>query len=121
MFHYGKWRLMLTRSSKAKGKTLERYIRDKLIQIFHLASDEIRCTISSENGEDLKLSKSAQEKIPLKIEAKSRKTMALYAFYEQAKGHPGELEPVVIVKANRKPVLIIVDLDYFLKLLKGNK
>ncbi len=108
---------MKTRSAKAKGKTLERLIRDKLIEKFHLTSDEIRCTIGSENGEDIKLSKKAQALIPLQIEAKARATMSIYTYYTQACSHKAGLEPCVIVKINRRKPLICLDLDYFLEIL----
>ncbi len=105
-------------SAKAKGHRLEALIRDKLIEKFNLTSDEIRISVGSETGEDIKLSRKAQEKIPLKIEAKSRAKFSLYAYYDQAIGHNGDnLEPCVVIKANRRKPLIVIDLNYFLEML----
>jgi hypothetical protein len=109
-----------TRSAKQKGHKLEAYVRDKLLEKFPLEKEDVRANIGSETGEDLKLSTKAKQIIPLKIECKSRAKMAVYTFYDQAKGHPGDnLEPVVVIKMNRRKPLLIVDLDYFLELLKN--
>jgi hypothetical protein len=111
---------MKSRSIKAKGKNFERLIRQKLLDIFpELDHTEIRVTIGQEQGEDLKLSKKAQELIPLKIECKSRAAISVYSWYEQAQGHKGELEPVVFIKQNRKKPLAVVDADYFLNLIRN--
>lgn len=113
-----------TRGRKAKGKALEELITKKLLDKFPELEYgiDIRRTISSENGQDIKIiTKKASTLIPLKIEAKSRATMAIYTYYEQAKGHPGDnLEPCVIIKMNRKQPLIVINLDYFLDMLKKN-
>lgn len=114
---------MKTRSAKAKGKSLERLIANKILDKFPelVYGTDVRITIGQEHGEDVKLSRKASTLVPLKIEAKSRATMAIYTYYEQAKGHPGEhLEPCVIIKMNRKQPLIVINLDYFLDMLKKN-
>lgn len=111
---------MNTRSRKLKGHRLEYLIRDKFIEKFNLTTDDVRANIGSETGVDINLSKKAQALIPLQIEAKSRSSMAIYTYYEQAKSHKAGLEPVVIVKMNRRKPLICMDLDYFLELLRNN-
>ena len=108
---------MKTSSSKAKGHLLEALVRDKLIERFGLSREQIRIPIGSEKGSDIKLTKSAQLAVPLKIECKSRKSFSLYSYWDQANAHEGDLEPVVIIKANRRRPLICLDLDYFLGLL----
>jgi hypothetical protein len=110
--------ILKTSSIKAKGKNFERQIRDTLLAHFPNLKDEIRVTIGSENGEDIKLSKKAQTILPLKIECKARARISVYEWYAQAQRHLGELEPVVIMKMNRKKPLVVVDLDFFLKLLQ---
>ncbi len=110
---------MKTAARKAKGHRLEYYVRDRLIELFGFDKEDIRANIGSETGEDLKLSKKAQALIPLKFECKSRARMSVYTYYDQAKGHPGELEPVVVVKMNRRKPLIIMDLEYFLETLRN--
>ena len=87
-----------------------------------MTTDDIRANIGSETGVDINLSKKAQALIPLKIEAKSRAKMSIYTYYDQARSHKGEeLEPCVIVKMNRRKPLAVIDLDYFLEILKIGK
>lgn len=114
---------MKTSSSKAKGHKLEALIRDKLIAKFGLTLEDVRIPIGSENGEDLKLSTKAKSLVPLVFEAKSRSRIAVYAYYDQAEQHRKQeaLEPVVVIKMDRRKPLLIVDLDYFLDLLKRSK
>jgi hypothetical protein len=68
-------------------------------------------------GVDVKLSEAAYKLVPYAIECKSLKTVAVYKFYEQAQAHKSG-EPLVVVKANQKSPLAIMDLDHFLDLLK---
>lgn len=112
---------MKTSSKKAKGHRLEKLVRQRLLHHFPLTEDDIRITVSGETGEDLKLSKRAQDILGIKIECKNRAKLSVYTFYEQAQKHPGDnLEPVVIVKMNRRKPLAIVDLEYFLQLIRNN-
>lgn len=108
---------MKTSSAKAKGHRLEALIRDKLIEKFDLSSDDIRVTIGSENGADIKLSKRAQNIFPFKVEAKSRKSFVVYSYYDQAASHDGDLIPCVVVKANRRKPLVVLDFNDFLDLV----
>lgn len=62
------------------------------------------------------LSEEAIKKVPYNIECKNLNKIAVYKYYEQAESH-GSLEPLVVIKANRKKPLAIVDLKHFLYLL----
>lgn len=110
---------MKIQSSKAKGKRLERWVCDSLKSIFSLTDDDIRATISSENGEDVKLSKRTQALFPFSIECKNREVFTtLYNYYKQAKEHNKELEGLLIIKMNRVAPLAILDAEYFFNLIK---
>ena len=51
---------------------------------------------------------------PLSIECKSRKAIAVYKDYEQAKSNcPEGAEPLVVIKQNRSKPLVIVDAEWF--------
>ena len=107
-------------SSKAKGRTFQQYVRDKLLALFpDLEPDDIRSTSMGAPGEDITLSPAARKKIPYQIECKSKATSQVHTYYEQAKSH-GKHEPLVIVKKDRDIALAIVSLDHFLKIL-GDK
>ena len=42
--------------------------------------------------------------------------MAVYEFYDQAVGH-GSFEPLVVIRANRRKPLVVVDAEHFLDLV----
>jgi len=84
-----------------------------------LTKDDIRCSMMSENGADVKLtSMMARRLFPYSIECKNREDFkGLYSHYKQATKHT-PLEPMLIVKMNREKPLCIIDLDHFFKLQK---
>ena len=106
-------------SRRAKGKKLQRILRDKLLKAFpHLHPGDIRVAKTGENGEDLKLSRIARRLIPFQYEAKSQqKFKVLYSFYDQACRH-GRYEPVLVIKQNTRRALAVIDLDQFIDLIK---
>jgi hypothetical protein len=108
------------RSAKAKGKRLEGWIKDQLLKWFpSLTTDDVRTTVSSETGADIKLSKKAQELVKFKFESKNRETFkTLYSYYEQANKHEGAGSAVVVLKMNRKPALALLDAELFFELIK---
>ena len=115
----------MSRSGKAKGRTGQQEIRDRLLQEFpEFEPDDIKSTTMGDTGADIQLSPAARKKINLAIEVKRRKSLGktFYDYMDQAKGHVknGE-DPVVFFRADRKPWLVMVDLDLFMKLLKSHK
>jgi hypothetical protein len=111
---------MLTRSAKAKGKMLEKEVAEKIIEAFNLTNDDVRTTVGSETGADVKLSAKAKVKFPFSIECKRRaKLDTLYKFYEQAAKHYPELIPAVVLRADRKEALIVLNLDFFLTIISN--
>jgi hypothetical protein len=71
-------------------------------------------------GEDILFSQKAGDMLGISVECKSRNTMAIYAFYSQAADNcPEGREPVVVVKQNYSKPLVVIDAEYYVKLLKG--
>jgi len=64
-------------------------------------------------GEDIQLSPAARKLFPYSVECKSLKAIAVYKYYEQAEANCGKYEPLVVIKANRKKPLVLVDAEYF--------
>ncbi len=58
---------------------------------------------------------------PLHIEAKAVEKLNLEKAYEQAVKDGGEKPPCVIHKKNRKPLMITLQLDDFIKLIRTTK
>lgn len=108
-----------TASGKAKGRRLQQFVRDRLLKLFPQLSDTdvISCPMGS-RGTDVILSRAAQALIPFSIECKARAKgfTALYDAIDQAtRDH---LQPIAIVKQDRRKPLVVIDLDAFLTLVK---
>ena len=109
---------MKTSSAKAKGRALQQLVVKKLLESFsQLTERDIRSAPMGTNGADVVLSELAHGLLMCQIECKNRAKMAVYTDYEQAKTH-GDSEPIVVIKQNRSKPLAVMDLDYFIQLLK---
>ncbi len=109
------------RSARAKGKKMEREVRDKIIEALNLSNDDIRITVGSELGADIKLTAKARTVFPFSVEIKRRKSFdTLYKFYQQAQGHYKDLIPLVIMRADREEAMAMLNLDHLLTII-GNK
>lgn len=109
---------MKPQSAKNKGRILQQYVRDKILETFpDLEADDVKSTSMGAGGEDVLLSPAARRVFPFQIECKSKATSQIHTYYKQAKSH-GSRTPLVVVKKDRDVVLAIVSLDYFLSLLK---
>jgi len=97
-------------------------VRDQIIAKFNLEADDVRSVSMGAGGEDVLLSPTARSRCPISVECKSRDRIAVYGYYEQAETNAkGKGEPVVFIKQNRSSPLVVVDAEYFLDLLKGQK
>lgn len=107
-----------TRSVKAKGRSGQQEIRDKLLKVFpELQPDDVKSQVMGVNGEDIVLSPWAREYIPLSIEVKRRANFkTLYGFVEQAKLN--NHQPVVFLRGDRQPWLTVCDSDHYIDLLR---
>ena len=108
------------RSRKAKGRRLQNWVRDVLLSTFpNLKKDEdVCCAIMGESGVDVKLSRFAQGLFPFSIECKNKETWkGLYDAYDQAISN-ANLEPVVVLKMNKRKPLIVLDFNKFVSIIK---
>ncbi len=111
---------MKTASSKAKGRLLQQLVRDKILDIYpSLEPDDVKSTSMGASGEDIQLSPAARKLFPYSVECKSRETISTYTWYQQAKTNtPKSAEPLLVIKQNRGKPLVVLDLDYFMELVK---
>ena len=110
---------MNNKSRKAKGRILQNLVRDKVQKLFpSLGKDDIRTSLMSEQGADVKLiSLTARKLFPYDTETKNREEYrAIYNHYKHACKH-GNLEPLLVLKMNREKSLAVIDLDHFIELL----
>lgn len=107
---------MKTSSAKAKGRNLQKLVRDALLEKFpELTKDDIRSTSMGASGVDVLLSSEAKKKIPYSIECKSHKAMAVYKLYQQAQENTDEgTVPLLVVKQNNSKPLAVLALEDFL-------
>jgi len=117
----GKKLKLKPQSAKAKGRKLQQWVRDQILQRFPtLTLDDVRSTSMGAGGEDVQLSSAARELFTYTVECKNRKAIAVYKDYEQAKTH-GLIEPLVILKQNLSKPLALVDAEHFLDLIQKIK
>lgn len=110
---------MKTQSAKAKGRKLQQWVRDLILESFtDLEPDDVRSTSMGAGGEDVLLSPAARRHFPFSIECKNVEKLNVWAAYEQAEANSGENEPLLVMKKNRKKPLVVLDAEAFLELLK---
>ena len=111
---------MKTASAKNKGRTLQKLVRDKILDTFpELEPDDCKSTSMGAGGEDIQLSPAARKLFPFSVEAKSRASIGVYAWYQQAKTNaPKNTEPLLVIKQNHSKPLVVIDLDAFMELAK---
>ena len=109
---------MRTQSKKAKGRRLQQWVRDILIEKLEVHPEDIESRSMGAGGEDLIMSRSAREKFPYSIECKNQESLNIWKAYEQAQQNSGNYEPIVVLKRNNVKPLVLVDADYFVELHK---
>lgn len=106
-----------TRVNKAKGRTGQQEVRDKILETFsELSLGDVRSTAMGQGGVDIQLSPKALSLLPISTEVKRRKDLAtVYNWYNQADRKDGN-EPVVFFRGDRKPWVVFLSLDYYMEL-----
>ncbi len=107
---------MKTQSAKAKGRRLQQWFRDLLIEKLDIHPEDIESRSMGAGGEDLIMARAAREKFPYSVECKNQEKINLWESYNQAQQNSKNHEPVVILKRNNSKPLILVDAEYFVKL-----
>lgn len=105
-------------SAKAKGRSLQVKVAAMLLAAFPaLQADDIKSTPMSSSGEDVQLSPAARAVLGIQIECKKHAKHAVYNFYDQC-AKTGKHQPLVVIEADRRKPLAVVDLDYFVSILR---
>lgn len=108
------------RSRKNKGKRLQNYTRDVILETFkNLESDDVISAIMGESGVDIKLSPAARKVFPYSIENKNCEKLDIYKAIEQAETNAKEnTVPVVVFKKNFSDIYISIPFQHFIELVK---
>ena len=112
---------MKTQSAKGKGRRLQQWVREMLIEILDVHPEDLESRSMGAGGEDLIMARAAREKFPHSIECKNVERLNVWDAYEQACANAGNYEPIVVIKKNRKNPLVVVDAQYFIKLFENKK
>ena len=107
---------MKTQSAKAKGRRLQQWFRDLLIEKLNIHPEDIESRSMGAGGEDLIMARAAREKFPYSVECKNQEKINLWESYNLAQQNSKNHEPVDILKRNNSKPLILVDAEYFVKL-----
>ena len=107
---------MKTSSAKAKGRNLQKKVRELLIEHLGVDPEDIESRSMGAGGEDLIMAKAARNLFPYSIECKNQEALNIWKAYKQAEENCKGYEPVVVIKKNRKKPLVVIDAEYFVKL-----
>jgi hypothetical protein len=112
-------------SAKAKGRVHQQAVRDLLLAASGgtLGPRDVESTAMGVNGADVKLSSAAYSEWPFSIECKSVAAFQGYTYFDQAQEHSDKDGgiPLVVVKANFRNPVVLLDLEDFIDLLQTAK
>ena len=112
---------MKTQSAKAKGRRLQQWFRDLLIDKLDIHPEDVESRSMGAGGEDLIMARAAREKFPFSIEAKNQEKLNVWEAYKQASENSGDYEPLVVLKRNNHKPLVLIDAESFVKLIKNGQ
>tara|TARA_R100001594_G_scaffold106929_1_gene141493 strand:+ start:175 stop:513 length:339 start_codon:yes stop_codon:yes gene_type:complete len=109
----------MSKSSKAKGRRLQNFVRDILKKAFpSLRDDDIKSQTMGMTGEDIVLSPAAQDLIPYSFECKNQERLNIWSSLEQAEDNSKDRVPILIIKRNRTIPFAVMPLDNFIDLVR---
>lgn len=109
---------MKVSSKKNKARLLQQYVAKKIIEYFPgLEEADVRSASMGQTGADILLSPRAREAFPYNVECKAHERFAVYEMYDQAVSH-GDDTPLLVVKANHRRPLVVLDLDDLFRIIK---
>lgn len=111
---------MRPQSAKAKGRNLQKAVRDELLKHApHLTENDIRSTSMGASGVDILMSEAALRAFPFAIECKCQESLNIWAALEQAEDNRGQHKPLLAFKRNRTDIYVALKLTDFLGVIKN--
>ena len=107
------------KSSKAKGRRLQNYVRDRLRAIFSsLEEDDIKSQTMGMTGEDIVLSPAARKLIPYSIECKNVERLNVWQCLKQTEDNTHEdCSPALVIKRNQTNPYIMIPLELWISII----
>ena len=112
---------MKTSSAKQKGRKLQQWFRDLLIEKLDIHPEDIESRSMGAQGEDIMMARDARNKFPFSIECKNQEKLNVWEAYKQAIENSGDYEPLVVLKRNNHKPLVLIDAESFVKLIKNGQ
>ena len=109
------------RSSKAKGRRLQNFVRDMLREIYlpELHEDDIKSQTMGMTGEDIILSPAAREVCSFSFECKNVERLQMWQAIEQCEANKPECSaPAIVFKKNGKDPYIAIPFKIFCDMLQ---
>ena len=107
---------MKTSSAKAKGRKLQQWFRDLLVEKLDLDPEDSESRPMGSQGEDIILGTESRRLFPYSVECKNQEAVNVWKAYEQASENCKGYEPLVVIKRNRHKPLVLVDAEHFVDL-----
>ena len=108
--------MMKTQSAKAKGRRLQQWFRDLLIEKLGVHPEDIESRSMGAGGEDLIMARAARHHFPYSIECKNVEKLNVWEAYKQAKENSKDYEPLVVMKKNNHKALVVLDAEHFVQI-----
>ena len=107
---------MKTSSAKAKGRKLQQWFANLLIESLGLDQEDIESRPMGSQGEDIILGKQSRQIFPYSVECKNQEKVNVWEAYKQSTENCGKYEPIVVIKKNNVKPLVLLDAEAFVKL-----
>ncbi len=110
---------MITSSAKAKGRRLQQYVRDQLINELGIDPADVLSTGMGQSGLDLYLSAKARERFPYGVEAKNVERLNVWDALKQCEANSAKagLTPLLVIHRNNSKTYAVLELDHLIKTL----
>ena len=109
---------MKPQSAKAKGRVLQQWVRDLLVESLEIHPEDIESRSMGAGGEDLIMSRAARKSFPYSVECKNQEKLNIWSAYDQAKENSGKYTPIVVLKRNNVKPLVLIDAQDFIDIHK---
>ena len=109
---------MKTSTAKAKGRRLQQWMRDLLIEELEVDPEDIESRPMGSQGEDLIMALGAREKFPFSIECNNHVCLIVWRAWEQANENCGKYQPLLVIKKNNVKTLVVLDAEVFMEYVK---
>jgi hypothetical protein len=112
---------MKTSSAKAKGRRLQKWFTELLIEKLKLDAEDLESRPMGSQGEDIILGKQSRQIFSYSVECKNQESVNVWKAYEQASENCKGYEPLVVIKRNNHKPLVVLDAEHFVGLFNNEK